>query len=159
MSPPPDVAVPLQHVPGHLTHGLDLCVSPVTHASHDVIDGVMGDVTMTLSDEDMPFDLQLIHDSAASSMSRPEGSIRSGIPRYRSSSGNLGGAGHSNNRSPGSAHHSDMDMHRPAPYNASKSMTDAELEQEFEKHLKEFRALEKLAEQKAQEQLQVVYEI
>lgn len=40
-------------------------------------------------------------------------------------------------------------------YQIAKSMTDAELDQEFQKHLIEFKALEKLAERKAQEQMQV----
>ncbi|XP_059163175.1 uncharacterized protein LOC131946432 [Physella acuta] len=49
----------------------------------------------------------------------------------------------------------DVPMSLTSSYQSSKTMTDAELDQEFQKHLIEFKALEKLAERKAQEQMQV----
>ena len=128
-------------------HGLDLCVSPITH---EQTPGGLADVTMTQGDEDMPFDLQLaIHqgDPTSTTMS---GSHNPGIPRqFRTG---IGAINRSSNPLPRA---SDLDPRGDLDLASAKVMTDAQLDREFEKHLQEFRALEQLAEQKAQEQMQV----
>ncbi|GFR58069.1 hypothetical protein ElyMa_003472700 [Elysia marginata] len=68
-------------------------------------------------------------------------------------------AGSGSVNSPGTTSISDGFVGVTSPYHVSTSsalaMSDAELDQEFQQHLLEFKALEKLAERKAREQMQV----